>query len=145
MLPVFRKLIELDQTISKVLPIVMESMQDSAPLKLEYRHPRYLFDSHQRRRVRQDFCAKMRISANAPPEGLPVSSVCGVGKGTKSPGQALTLYSEGGPRSVPGLARAPSEILAKSLGVQDFWCRPPYALRTASEMYPATGHNPTWG
>ena len=36
MLPGFRKLIELDQTILKVLPVVVESMQDSAPLKLAY-------------------------------------------------------------------------------------------------------------
>ena len=42
---------------------------------------------------------------------------------TTSPGQALTLLSEGGPRSV---SRGLSEILARSLGVQDLWCRPPY-------------------
>ena len=38
---------------------------------------------------------------------------------TRSPGQALILLSEGGPRSVP---RVLSEILARSLGVQDFLC-----------------------
>ena len=38
---------------------------------------------------------------------------------TRSPGQALALLSEGGPRSV---SRVLSEILARNLGVQDFLC-----------------------
>ena len=41
---------------------------------------------------------------------------------TKSPGQALTLLSEDCPKFVSGVL---SEILARSLGVQDFWCPPP--------------------
>ena len=41
---------------------------------------------------------------------------------TESPGQALTLFPEDGPNFV---GRALSEILARSLGVQDFRCRPP--------------------
>ena len=96
-----------------------------------------IFDSHEAtkghgRRGRQDFYAKMRISANAPPARAYVEY-----GGAKSPEQALTLYSEGDPRSS---SRALSEILARSLGVHDFWCRPPYALRTASKNVP--GHRP---
>ena len=45
--------------------------------------------------------------------------------GPKSPGQALTLLSEDGPNFI---GRALSEVSASSLGVQDFWCRPPYTL-----------------
>ena len=42
--------------------------------------------------------------------------------GTKSPEQALTLLSEDSPNFVSGSL---SETLARSLGVQDFWCLPP--------------------
>ena len=46
-----------------------------------------------------------------------ITEVC-----TTSPGQALVLLWEGDPRSV---CSDLSEILARSLGVQDLWCRPP--------------------